>query len=91
MGWSQKGSSATIHDIGFASPAPGLSVWGVASDLISHKVFLKSFCKSQFPHKSVNLFFILVIMKDELTDLWGVDFATIHNIGFASPASGLSV
>ena len=29
--------------------------------LISHKVFLKSFCKSQFPHKPVNVFFILVI------------------------------
>ena len=33
--------------------------------LISHKVFLKSFCKSQFPHKSVNLFFILVIVMDK--------------------------
>ena len=29
------------------------------------------FCKSQFLHKSVNLFFILVIVKDKLTDLWG--------------------
>jgi len=38
---------------------------------ISHKVLLKPFCKSQFPHKSVNLFFILVIVKDKLTDLWG--------------------
>jgi hypothetical protein len=34
-------------------------------------VLLKSFCKSQFPHKFVNLFFILVIVKDKLTDLWG--------------------
>ena len=25
----------------------------------------------QFPHKSVNLFFILVIIKEKLTDLWG--------------------
>ena len=40
-------------------------------ELISHKVFLKSFCKSQLPNKSVNLFFILVIVKDKLTDLWG--------------------
>jgi len=38
---------------------------------ISQKVFIKSFGKSQFPHKSVNLFFILVIVKDTLTDLWG--------------------
>ena len=37
-------------------------------DLISQKVF-KSFCKSQFPHKFVNLFFISVIIKDKLTDL----------------------
>ena len=42
-----------------------------ANTLISHKVFLKSFCKSQFPHKSVNLFFISVTVKDKLTDLWG--------------------
>ena len=39
--------------------------------LISHKVFVKLFCKRQFPHKFVNLFFILVIVKDKLTDLWG--------------------
>ena len=31
---------------------------------------LESFYKSQFPHKSVNLFIILVIVKDKLTDLW---------------------
>ena len=42
-----------------------------AGKLISHKVLLKSFCKSQFSHKSVNLFFILIIVKDKLTDLWG--------------------
>ena len=46
-------------------------VGGLWSDLISHKVFRTSFCKSQFPHKSVNLFFILVIVMDKLTDLWG--------------------
>ena len=38
---------------------------------ISHKVFIKSYRKSQSPHKSVDLFFILVLAKDELTDLWG--------------------
>ena len=37
---------------------------------ISHKVFLKSFCKIQPPHKSVNLFFILVKSKGNLTILW---------------------
>ena len=29
----------------------------------------KPFCKSQFPHKPVNLFCILVMKKDKLTDL----------------------
>ena len=38
---------------------------------ISHKVFLKSFCISQFPHKFVNSFCTSVIVKDKLTDLWG--------------------
>ena len=38
---------------------------------ISHKVLLKSICKSQLPHKSVKLFFILVMVKDKLTDLLG--------------------
>ena len=37
---------------------------------LNESVF-KSFGKSQFPHKSVNLSFILVIVKNELTDLWG--------------------
>ena len=44
------------------------------SALISQKVFIKSLCKSQFPRKSVNLFFILVIVKDKLTGLCGIDF-----------------
>ena len=35
------------------------------------KVFSKSFCKSQFPHESVNLSFILVMIKDQLMDLCG--------------------
>ena len=39
--------------------------------LISQKMFIKSFCRSHFPHKSVNLFFISVMMKDELTSLCG--------------------
>ena len=41
------------------------------SGFVSHKVFLKSFCESQFPHESVNLFFTLVIVKKKLMDLWG--------------------
>ena len=41
---------------------------GKRQDLISHKVSLKSFCRSQFPQKIVNVFFILVIVNDKLTD-----------------------
>jgi len=40
-------------------------------DVISHKVCLESSCKSQFPYKSVNLFIVLIIVKDRLTDLSG--------------------
>ena len=39
--------------------------------LISHKVFIKSFRKSPFTHKSVNLSFIIIHMKNKLTDLCG--------------------
>ena len=38
---------------------------------ISQKVCLKLFCERQFAHKSVNIFFILVLIKDKLTYLWG--------------------
>jgi hypothetical protein len=41
------------------------------SDWAARQVFLKSSCKSQFPHKYVKVFFILVIVKDKLTGLWG--------------------
>ena len=38
---------------------------------ISRKVFIKSFCKRRFPHKSVNLFFMITDIKSELVDLCG--------------------
>ena len=38
--------------------------------VISHTVVSKSFSKSQFPHKSVNLLFIQVVGSDKSTDLW---------------------
>ena len=38
-------------------------------NFISRKVFIKLFCKSKFPRKSVNSFFILVMIKDKLTEL----------------------
>ena len=38
---------------------------------ISQKVFIKSFCKSQPPHKSVNLSCIITNVKKKLTGLCG--------------------
>jgi hypothetical protein len=67
-----------IHATPRTSTSVGVAQFG---NFISHKVFIKLFCKnqfphslckSQFPHKSVNLFFILVIVKDTLTVLWGI-------------------
>ena len=42
-----------------------------ANELISLSVGIKSFFTSRFPHKFVNLFFMLVMMKDQLMDLCG--------------------
>ena len=52
------------------------SEWGAGDDLRRMQreaatQLMHQLCKSQFPHKVVNLFFILVIVKDQLTDLWG--------------------
>jgi len=38
---------------------------------ISQEVLIKLFCKSQSPHKSVNLLFISATLKDKLTILLG--------------------
>ena len=43
----------------------------LAAAQVTRTVFRTSFCKSQFPLKSANLFFILLTMKDKLTDLRG--------------------
>ena len=40
-------------------------------DLISQKVLIKPSCKSQFPHRSVNLSIIVTNMKNKLSDLCG--------------------
>ena len=63
--------------------------------LISQKVITKSFCKRQFPHKSVVFSFIISNIKNELTDLFGNGFLqndltnTFCEIIFlASPAGG---
>jgi len=44
---------------------------GAATSLFSQKVFIKLFYKSQFPHKSVNLSFIITDTKNKVTDLCG--------------------
>ena len=36
---------------------------------ISHKVFSKIFCRSQLPHKSVNVSFTITNTKNKLTNL----------------------
>ena len=38
---------------------------------ITLRVLIKPFYKSQFPHKSVNLFFIITDTKQKLMDLCG--------------------
>ena len=60
--------AAVLHK---AFGKPGAAPPGEGGVLIPHKAFVKLFCKSLFPHKSVNLFSLLVIVKDGLTDLWG--------------------
>ena len=57
------GAAALMHIV--------LSEAGSRAYLVSHKVFLKSFRKSQSQHKSVNLFFIPVLVKDKLANFWG--------------------
>ena len=50
------------------------AVWGCtpsSQTLPSRKVFIESFRKGQFPHKSVQLFFILAIMKHRLKNMCG--------------------
>ena len=62
------------------------------SHLISQKVFFKSFCRSQLPHKSVNLSFILTNMKNEEYDdgFWLLQNNFIKNICEIKAGSGSS-
>ena len=59
--------------VAYERGAPVIANAGAAGrpDLIPKKVFIKSFCTSQFLHKFVNDFFMIVIMKDKLTNLSG--------------------
>ena len=55
----------------FARSVCRWSDFACSHNLISHRVFLKSSCKSQFLRKSVNLMFIFEIVKDPWPDLKG--------------------
>ena len=50
-------------------PSFSLSILTCETVLISQNVLIKSFFKNKFPHKTVKVFLILVIIKDKLTDL----------------------
>ena len=52
-------------------------------------MFIKSFCKSQFPHTSVNLFFILVKLKGGRGEEGGTTVAVVEPMlaFLAEPAS----
>jgi hypothetical protein len=58
---------AVIHPAG----VPGATSVPSALGSFSTEVSIKSFCTSQFQHKSVNLSFTKVTIKDKLTDLCG--------------------
>jgi hypothetical protein len=63
-------SSVSLSFIVCRADAGGLC-GSSGADIISPKVFITSFCKSQFLHKSVNLSFIITYIKSKLTDLCG--------------------
>jgi hypothetical protein len=79
-GWLQDMSLSFVYA---PSPPPFVlsscaSVWfqqfggaGSFSALISQKVFIELFCKSQMPHKLVNLSSTVTRVKDKLTNLCG--------------------
>ena len=73
LSWPKRGTNRPPHpEQSQEGPAAVRDLLAVSlSIFISHKVFVKSFCKSQFPRKSVKLFFILATMKYKLTDLCG--------------------
>jgi len=71
---------------GRASPSPGASACARSprapppGTLPPHNVFLKSSRKSEFPHKIFNVFFMLVIVNDKLTYLWGSQLSETKHI-----------
>jgi len=50
---------------------PKLKCTWTRNKVISHKVFFKSFCRSELPHKSFNVSFYIANMTNTLTNLCG--------------------
>ena len=48
------------------------------TDFISQKLVVMSFCKSQFPHKSVNFFSTITNIQNALTNLCGDSLLQNH-------------
>ena len=68
-GLSQHGLRDGAEAMGVDTRQPSLSVG--SNKLISHNYFSRSFCKSQSPQECIDLYYLLVIAKDKLTDLGG--------------------
>ena len=57
--------------VGTPDAMPGGGARAKRCEFISQRVLLKLFCKSHFPHKSVNLLFVLIVIKNKSMDLCG--------------------
>ena len=73
QGGGNRGARSSEWERGCSSRIECVGKWQVAN-LISQQVFIKSLRKTRFPHKFVNLFCVIVLTKDKLTDLCGNKF-----------------
>ena len=69
--WPRSSSTRLCAASGRRSPSSRQSRPLPTQTLVSQKVFIQSFCKRQFPHKSVNSSFIITSINDKLTNLCG--------------------
>ena len=72
--WIEHGLSGQSVGAGAGSASGaggGEASWWVSCSLVSHKVFSRLFCESQLPHKSVNVFFIISNVTNNLKNLCG--------------------